>query len=197
MFNAFAKVLVAKDLTEQIKQSLKELGNKQVYVGIPEKNSSRESLKGDSSINNAELLYIQSHGIREREMINEMSKDMNKGAPYSKAYELYVHSQGSPLFQTPPRPVLEPAIENDKEEIASYLKKAAQYTLDGDTENAKKELEAAGLEGQNAARDWFANPKNGWDPNSPSTIKRKGSDKPLIDTGEMRKAITYVVKEGD
>ncbi|MGM8939554.1 hypothetical protein ACS8E2_12760 [Psychrobacter glaciei] len=31
-------------------------------------------------------------------------------------------------------------------------------------------------------------------PLAPSTIKRKGSSKPLIDTGQMRQAITYRVK---
>ena len=33
-------------------------------------------------------------------------------------------------------------------------------------------------------------------PNSPVTIKLKGSSKPLIDTGEMRAAITFKIKEG-
>ena len=32
-------------------------------------------------------------------------------------------------------------------------------------------------------------------PNSPETIKRKGSDKPLIDTGRMRQSINYVIQE--
>lgn len=31
--------------------------------------------------------------------------------------------------------------------------------------------------------------------NSPATIKRKGSSKPLIDTGQMRQSVTYQVKE--
>lgn len=31
-------------------------------------------------------------------------------------------------------------------------------------------------------------------PLSPATIKRKGSSKPLIDTGQMRNAITYEIK---
>ncbi len=34
-----------------------------------------------------------------------------------------------------------------------------------------------------------------WTPNAPSTIARKGSDKPLIDTGQMRQRIVYVVKD--
>ena len=30
-------------------------------------------------------------------------------------------------------------------------------------------------------------------PNAPSTIKKKGSDKPLIDTGHMRQSVMTVV----
>lgn len=33
-------------------------------------------------------------------------------------------------------------------------------------------------------------------PNAPSTVKRKGSSTPLVDTGALRQAITYVI-EGD
>ena len=29
-------------------------------------------------------------------------------------------------------------------------------------------------------------------PNAPSTIRKKGSDKPLIDTGRMRQSVKYV-----
>ena len=31
-------------------------------------------------------------------------------------------------------------------------------------------------------------------PNAPSTVRRKGSSKPLIDTGRMRQAVNYVIK---
>ena len=34
----------------------------------------------------------------------------------------------------------------------------------------------------------------GWTPNAPSTIRKKGSSKPLIDTGAMRQAINYEVE---
>jgi hypothetical protein len=40
---------------------------------------------------------------------------------------------------------------------------------------------------------WFEDSRNNWPPLAESTIKAKGSDKPLQDTGKMRDAITYVV----
>ena len=53
------------------------------------------------------------------------------------------------------------------------------------------------MQGQNIARDWFTNPANNWAANSEDTVKKKGSDRPLIDTSELRKSITYVVKDGE
>ena len=33
-----------------------------------------------------------------------------------------------------------------------------------------------------------------WAPNAPATVKQKGSDRPLIDTGHLRQSIRHVVK---
>ena len=33
-----------------------------------------------------------------------------------------------------------------------------------------------------------------FEPNAESTIRKKGSDKPLIDTGRMRQSVKYVIK---
>lgn len=33
-------------------------------------------------------------------------------------------------------------------------------------------------------------------PNSPVTIERKGSSNPLIDTGAMRQAVTWIIEDG-
>jgi hypothetical protein len=41
-----------------------------------------------------------------------------------------------------------------------------------------------------ASIDAFTDP-----PNAPSTIRRKGFNKPLVDTGDMRRAANYEVKE--
>lgn len=197
------------DKTNEIKKLIDEIAKKQVYVGIPEQENTEHG-----TIKNAELLYIQTHGIRSREMINEMNQtmgidssgmpyttdyndfltNMGKGMPYSTAYQLYIHAHGSALWRSPPRPVLEPSIEYNKESLTKQLKKVAQAALDGQDPNV--ELQKSGMMAQNFAREWFTNPANRWPPNADSTVERKGSDRPLIDTGQLRRAITYVVKEG-
>lgn len=172
------------------------LAKKEVLVGIPAEHSSRQTQNtaGDK-INNAELLYIQSHGVRKAEMRAEMQKHLDAGKKYSEAHSLYIQSHGSPLWHIPPRPVLEPSIEANKEPIAKQLQQATVAALDGDSVGVDHALHRAGFVAENAAKGWFEKQENGWPPNSPRTIAQKGSDSPLIDTGEMRKAITHVVRE--
>jgi hypothetical protein len=194
MIESFAKMAITKDLTGDILKSLNELADKNVYVGVPEEENAHEGKSVHEDITDAQLLYIHTHGIRNQDMIKEMQHDIDHGMPYSQAHELYVHEHGSPLWQSPPRPVLEPSINNSKEIISEQMKKAAGSALDGG--EITTELNKVGMLGQNVARAWFTNPDNKWEPNTAGTIKRKGSDKPLIDTGELRKSITYIVKEG-
>jgi len=214
MANGFINVSVGQDLTANMLDFLKTLEKKTVCVGIPqEENTVHEGGK----IKEAELLFIHTNGIRRRSMINEMNEsmdttadgmpsnpnyteftdNMSKGMSYSAAYQLYITAHGSPLWHSPPRPVIEPAIEDDKEIISGILKESIISGLYGDLAMSEQKLNEAGLEGQAASQEWFTSPKNEWAKNSPKTIKIKGSDMPLIDTGAMRKAITYVIKNGD
>ena len=75
------------------------------------------------------------------------------------------------------------------------FKGAAEQALNRNLQGSLAQLDKAGLQGENAAKGWFTNPKNNWAVNSQTTIDRKGSDRPLIDTGEMRKSITHVMRE--
>lgn len=110
---------------------------------------------------------------------------------------LFIHTNGSPINKIPARPVLQPAIqaEGNKEAIANEIAASIKLGLIGDKEGAEKKMLRAALAGQNAARKWFTDGRNGWAPNAPRTIKHKGSDKPLIDTGAMRASIVGVVRE--
>lgn len=191
MVNVLSKVLVNKDMPGDLLKSLDDLARKTVCIGIPqEKDSHRRD-----GITDAELLYIHTNGVRDKTMIREMQHDLDSGTPYSVAHELYVHENGSPLWQSPPRPVLEPALDSVKDEIALIMKEAVNVALEGG--NIDVELQKVGQLGENTARGWFNNPENKWPANSEETIKRKGSDRPLIDTGQLKRSIKYVIKESD
>jgi hypothetical protein len=171
---------------------LRSLTKKEVLVGIPQEEAQRP---GGDMVNNAELLYVHTHGVRAPVMRAEMKQNIDAGMLYSAAHSLYVQTHGSPAYAIPPRPVLEPAIRDSKEAIGKQVAGAYCAAMRGDMAGAERGLELAGMVAQNAARAWFENPKNQWPPNSARTIKAKGSNSPLIDTGEMRKSITYVIRD--
>lgn len=176
-------------LDEMIKR-LKALESLRAAVGITADDTERK----DDGINNASLLYIQTHGVRKKSMRAEMQTKMDEGYKYSEAFSMYIHAHGSPLWQIPPRPVIEPAIKDAHEKLAKRIQKAAHAAINGDMQEAEHWIDSAGMYGEKAARNWFENPKNNWPPNSPRTIAKKGSDVPLIDTGELRKSITHVIR---
>lgn len=109
-------------------------------------------------------------GIPQSESARENAEN-EKGV--TNAELLFIHTNGSPVNNIPPRPVIEPALSDDKERIASMMGTALKYSLEGNKEKALKQLKKTGMRGQNVSRGWFVNPKNGWPPNSPSVIARK------------------------
>ena len=120
-------------------------------------------------------------------------KSSRNAAGINNAELLYIHTNGSPLRNIPARPVIEPALEANKGRIMKQYSAADTAAAEGDSAKFERALHRTGLAGQNAARAWFTDPRNGWAPNSPVTIARKGSSRPLIDTGALRKSIVYVI----
>jgi hypothetical protein len=170
---------------------LEKLSSQKVCVGVPAEDAEREG----SDVSNADLVYIHTHGVRPPAERAEMQANINKGVKYSAAMQMYIREHGSFAYQVPPRPIIEPAIENSKEQIGKLLGFAAKQAADnGDTTAA---LEDVGTYASGKVKAWFTDAKNGWAPNAPSTIKRKGSAQPLIDTGTLRDSITFVVRGED
>jgi hypothetical protein len=121
-------------------------------------------------------------------------KEINRKEEGPNNAELaYIHSKGSPMNNIPARPFMEPSIEANRDAIARIQAGIIKDALSGKTNVADAGFNRLGLYVSTEAKRWFTNPANNWAPNSPITIARKGSDKPLIDTGALRQAITYVV----
>lgn len=60
-------------------------------------------------------------------------------------------------------------------------------------EDLEDALKTIGVFAQGAVRSYMTDLQS--PPNAPSTIKKKGSSNPLIDTGELRSSITWVVSK--
>jgi hypothetical protein len=175
---------------EGLLDRLKKLSSQKVAVGIPADKSEREG-----PISNADLAYIHTHGVRSKQMRDAMRPVINKGTKFSIAKQMYIESHGSALYDVPARPIIEPAIDNAKAGIAKKLSIAADAAMNN--ENTENALGDVGLYAQSKVKNWFRNSANGWPANSPKTVKKKKSDRPLIDTGALRQSITYVIRGGD
>lgn len=155
---------------KDLERSISFLNNNYVLVGIPDTENGRDD---KSDVTNADLLFI--------------------------------HTNGSPVNNIPPRPVIEPALYHNKDKFNKMLKDASEKALEGRRADAVTILRKAGMKAQNVCRAWFVDPANNWPPNSPGTAAAKIAKfrkynktgtyepRPLIDTGELRKSITYVL----
>lgn len=159
---------VTKDNVGKVLASIQELVGRQVLVGIPATKVERNNDEQADPINNAQLGYI--------------------------------HEFGSPKANIPGRPSLIPGVAAQEESIANHLKKAVQAAIKGDDEKVELELNAAGLIGQAGVRREINDGDHA--ALSEATIAQRlkrgrTGTKPLIDTGQLRNSITYVIRERD
>ncbi|MGY2438562.1 hypothetical protein [Pseudomonas sp. SDO52101_S400] len=158
---------ITTDNVAKVLATIQELAGKQVLVGIPASKATRE--EGDAEpINNAQLGHI--------------------------------HEYGAPASNIPARPFLIPGVARAQESINGHLQKAAKAAMDGNEEKVDVELNATGLVAQAGARYEINN--GDLAPLSDRTLaarRKRGRTgiKPLIDTGQLRNAITYVIREKD
>lgn len=116
----------------------------------------------NGSQNNAEIGLIQEFGRTEDPRIPQRS-----------------------FLRVPLRKHLKEEIEKSKTFSEQNIEKAIEAG------NAKLLAKKLGMLGEKIVLEAFESSGDGqWAPNAPYTIAMKGSDKPLIDTGELRKSIT-------
>lgn len=91
----------------------------------------------------------------------------------------------------PARPFLRQTVDENLDDIKAFGGEKIQDIAEGGTvEGVLKQL---GVYGKGLVQEQI---KNGtFEPNAPSTIRRKKSDKPLIDTGKMRQSVNFVIKK--
>lgn len=115
------------------------------------------------------------------------NKDEAQPTPWEIAKNAWVHEKGTEHI--PARPFMTKAGED-------YGK--WQVVLEKSLERGVKMPQALERVGQ-AMRRSIVNAIDfgDWEGNKPATIKRKGSSKPLVDTGLMRRSVAYEVTRDD
>lgn len=160
------RVKVTIDRTGALAKALKELAAKRVLVGIPSSTATREPDPEDPTpMNNAAIGYLMENG--------------------------------SPAQNLPERAHLKPGVASVEGEIADRYKAGAKALLDGRLTDVDVVHHTVGLVAENAVKRKITD--GPFVPLSARTLaarKRKGrtGDKPLIDTGAYRNAITHVIR---
>lgn len=141
-------------------------------------------------------------GIETKLMVGVPEKNAARGdegkQKVNNAQLAFIHTYGSPVNNIPARPFLVPAITQTEtmDRISELFKQGFEAAIEGGEESATPYLEKAGIVAVNAVNDYIQDSSH-FVPNAPETIRRKGSDKPLIDTASLKRSITYVIKRGD
>lgn len=160
---------VRKDNLKKIKANLKKLSKLDLLVGVPQEEGNRDKRRDYKT--------------------KKIVKDEN--IEITNAELMFIHSQGSPARNIPKRPTIEPTIEENQKTISEKFKKIAQSMLDNKSDG-KEELEKLGIWVVNKIKARFGSDELA--PLKEATIKAKGSDRPLIDTGQLRNSVTYIVR---
>lgn len=181
-----AGIHIKKDRLADLHQNLAELVKREVLVGFPEESTDRDpSAEEPAGITNASLAYI--------------------------------HDNGQPERNIPARPFMLPGMEEAADPVANILGNLAKNLLTGKGKvTADQGLHRAGLKAQATIRRKI---NEGIPPPlSEVTLRRRAAKgrkgakkelllraqgeapstqfaKPLIDTAQMRNALTYVIRD--
>ena len=91
----------------------------------------------------------------------------------------------------PSRPFIRMSVDENESKIEEFLKGKVKELVNGaDAEQILKEI---GLFQKDLIQEKIT--EGSFVPNADSTIQRKGSSKPLIDTGRMRQSVDYVIQK--
>jgi hypothetical protein len=178
-------VIVVKDDVDKVLKSIQALTQTQVLVGIPASSANR-------------------------------SNDELSGEPINNAAIGFISEYGSPAKNIPARPFLLPGIKSAQDKLSRRFEVIASAAIGKKPEDLSDQFYAIGIIAQNAVRMKLTN--GPFQPLAESTIAararrgRKGAKKylkmikagltpspdlvkPLIDTGQLRASISFVVRK--
>ena len=91
----------------------------------------------------------------------------------------------------PARPFIRQSVDDNESKINSFLKEEVKDFAQG--KSAEQILKEIGIFQNDLMQDKITS--GSFAPNAESTIKKKGSSKPLVDTGRMRQSVNYVIQK--
>lgn len=91
----------------------------------------------------------------------------------------------------PARPFLRMSVDDNESKINAFLQSKKRDLVRG--VSAEQVLKEIGIFQKDLIQEKITS--GSFAPNAPSTVKKKGSSKPLIDSGRMRQSVNYVIQQ--
>jgi len=110
------------------------------------------------------------------------------------ALKAAVNEFGTDDERIPPRPFMSSTLDAFSPEYFRELGRGLGMVVDGKTTEERVMLRLGQMVRTDIIDAIIAGP---WQPNADSTAEAKGSDNPLVDTGEMQRALDVRVKKGE
>lgn len=185
------KTLDFQQAQDALKKALDEFrGSNTVLVGIHEAAGNVES--GDLTM--AKLGAIHEFGADIDHPGGTAYADISEGTAESAVVRFVRHDSGYQIMGVtgphkitiPARPWLVPGVQSGTVE---YLREIEKGVKKGD--NLDRVLEKVGIIAVGKVQQYMTDLKS--PPNAPSTITKKGSSNPLIESGALRQSVTYSV----
>lgn len=167
---------------------------------------------GNGPLSNLKYTKVVKFGIPKTTTVRPKEDDDDDKDPLTNADILAIMEAGSIRMNIPARKLLEPVVNKHEDKIREMFKLIFDALLSGNVSQADMLMERLALRVETWTKSYFTEDNN-WTPNAPITvhggwminkvsgkpvyIKGKGSDQPLIDTGELRKAIKGLVVDRD
>lgn len=138
-------------------------------------------------------------GIKFQRMLKELAdKEVRIGFQHGKATE----DDGTDICdiaawnelgteRIPSRPFLRKSVDENEEKINQFLQSKREDLVRGVA--AEQVLKDIGIFQKDLIQEKIT--EGEYTPNAESTKKRKGSNKPLIDSGRMRQSVNYVIQK--
>lgn len=116
-----------------------------------------------------------------------VDRETKKPLAINMASLALIHERGSAANNIPARPFMKQTRQRAEGRFARLLRRLYKQVVDGKVRPFDG-LSKLGVAYEGEMKNTFTT--GSFTPNKPATIKRKGSSRPLIDTGHLRQSIT-------
>ncbi len=196
---AYVKIKDNNRNWEKLKKSFKQAGNKYVVTGITNA-AGGEVLTYANTNEFGATIKPRSYTVTNYKQLNKAGTGFNKKGRFVKKEksnfaETFEASHNG--YQIPSRPFMRHYFDNNIDNLTKFASKAFRKLLaNPESMSVDQVLNAIGLYAQNGVKDSIRTAHSWAVPNAPSTIRQKGSDKPLIDHSIMINSVTYELRRG-